>query len=80
MKCTDVRGLLVGGGDGSPKLQERARELSVADGLVFRDSVPHGDVCGYINGMDACLSTQTSNLVGQVRTTIKLPECLGCGE
>ncbi len=75
-----VRGLIVGGGDGLPKLQARAAELGVADKLVFTGRVPQHEVYRYINAMDACLSTQTNNLVGQVRTTIKLPEYLACGK
>ncbi|MFQ5809934.1 MAG: glycosyltransferase, partial [Armatimonadota bacterium] len=80
IESRDVRGLLVGGGDGLPMLQERAHDLGVADRLVFTDNVPHKEVCGYINAMNACLSTQTNNLVGHVRTTIKLPEYLACGK
>jgi len=74
-----VRGLIVGGGDGLDQLRARAAELGVGDRLVFMGQVPPERVCSYINTMDVCLSTQTNNLVGRVRTTIKLPEYLACG-
>ncbi|HXF04680.1 MAG TPA: glycosyltransferase [Blastocatellia bacterium] len=74
-----VKGLIVGDGDGLPLLKKRARELGVADRLVFVGRVPYEELPEYINAMDVCLSTQTNDLVGHVRTTGKLPLYLACG-
>lgn len=74
-----VKGLIVGSGDGVPRLKKRARELGVAQKIVFAGRVPYEKLPEYINAMDVCLSTQTNDLVGRVRTTGKLPLYLACG-
>lgn len=74
-----VKGLIVGDGDGLPRLKKRAQELGVADRVVFAGRVPYEELPEYINAMDVCLSTQTNDLVGRVRTTGKLPLYLACG-
>ncbi|MBI2911067.1 MAG: glycosyltransferase [Chloroflexi bacterium] len=74
-----VHGLIVGDGDGTARLESRARELLVADRLRFFGHVPHADLPRYLCLMDVCLSTQSNDPVGQARTTGKLPEYLACG-
>lgn len=74
-----VKGLIVGSGDGVPRLRKRAEELGIRDRIVFVGPVSYDRLVEYINAMDVCLSTQTNDLVGQVRTTGKLPLYLACG-
>ncbi len=72
-------GVIVGDGSGLPKLREQARAAGVADRVHFVGRVLLEQLPAYINLMDVCLSTQTNDLVGQVRTTGKLPLYLACG-
>jgi GT2 family glycosyltransferase len=73
-----VRALIVGDGSGRVGLEDRARELGVIERCRFVGAVGPERVCGYVCAMDATLSTQTNDLVGQVRTTGKLPLYLAC--
>jgi len=72
-------GVIVGDGSGLPRLKERARAAGIADRVHFVGRVPLEQLPAYINLMDVCLSTQTNDLVGRVRTTGKLPLYLACG-
>ncbi len=74
-----VKALVVGDGDGLPRLRQRAAELGVSERVVFAGAIPYEELVAYINAMDVCLSTQTNDLAGQVRTTGKLPLYLACG-
>lgn len=74
-----VVGLMIGDGSGIEILQSRCREYGIADRIRFVGRLPHEDLPQYINAIDVCLSTQTNDLVGQVRTTGKLPLYLACG-
>jgi len=78
-KDVPLVGVIVGDGSGLPRLQERARAAGIADRVHFVGRVPLEQLPTYINLMDVCLSTQTNDLVGQVRTTGKLPLYLACG-
>ncbi|MFS8087105.1 MAG: hypothetical protein ACMG6H_15840, partial [Acidobacteriota bacterium] len=49
------------------------------DKILFLDHLPYEELPHYLNLIDICLSTQTNNLVGQVRTTGKLPLYLATG-
>lgn len=73
-----VWGLVVGDGVGLPHLRRRAKELGVADRLIFPGRVPHEQVPQYVSAMDVCVSTQSNDAVGRGRTTAKLPEYLAC--
>lgn len=74
-----VAGLVVGDGTGIPVLRARCRELGVEDRVRFAGRVPYAELPGYLSAMDVCLSTQTDDVVGQVRTTGKLPLYLAAG-
>ncbi len=75
-----VLGLVVGAGSGLPFLRKMAERLKVMDQIRFVERwIPHSELPRYINSMDICLSTQTNDLVGRVRTTGKLPLFLACG-
>jgi glycosyltransferase involved in cell wall biosynthesis len=53
--------------------------LGIEDRMVFAGRIPYDDLPHYLNLMDICISTQTNDAVGQVRTTGKLPLYLACG-
>ena len=74
-----IRGLLVGDGTGIDRLRERARALGVVDRMVFAGRRPLSDLPAILAACDVCLSTQTNDVPGNVRTTGKLPLYLACG-
>jgi glycosyltransferase involved in cell wall biosynthesis len=74
-----VAGVMVGGGSGIPVLQERCRRYGIADRVRFLGPIPYERLPGYLSLMDVCLSTQTNDLPGRVRTTGKLPLYLASG-
>jgi len=74
-----VRGLLVGDGSGIARLRERARVLGIEDRIVFAGRRPLTELPGLLAACDICLSTQTNDIPGNVRTTGKLPLYLACG-
>jgi Glycosyl transferases group 1 len=74
-----VRGLLIGDGSGLERLAGRARELGVADRLVLAGRQPLADLPTWLAACDVCLSTQTNDTPGRVRTTGKLPLYLATG-
>jgi len=73
-----IVGLFVGDGDGRKILEERATGLGIADRCRFVGTVEFELLSEYISLMDICLSTQSNDLVGRVRTTGKLPLYLAC--
>lgn len=75
-----VKALLVGDGKGRSILEQRARELGVADRVVFTGQIPYEALPEYLAAMDVCVSTQSNDLVGWVRTTGKLPLYLAYGK
>lgn len=75
----EVVALIVGDGSGLEPLRRRARDLAVSDRCRFVGRVSTERVAEYVCAMDIALSTQTNDLVGQVRTTGKLPLYLACG-
>ena len=75
-----VRGLLVGDGSGIDLLRRRAVELGVADHIVFAGRQPMTALPDLLAACDVCLSTQTNDVPGNVRTTGKLPLYLACGK
>lgn len=74
-----ISALVVGDGSGLAALRSRAEELGVTDRCRFVGRVPVERVQSYVGVMDAAISTQTNDVVGQVRTTAKLPLYLACG-
>jgi glycosyltransferase involved in cell wall biosynthesis len=74
-----VKGVMIGNGSGIAHLKARCREYGIEDAILFLDYVPYEQLPRYLNLIDVCLSTQTNDLVGQVRTTGKLPLYLAAG-
>lgn len=79
LKDRPVKGIMIGSGSGIPRLQALSKQYKIEDKILFLDHVPYDDLPQYLNVMDICLSTQTNNLVGRVRTTGKLPLYLATG-
>ena len=73
-----IRGVLIGDGSGLSYLKERAKQLRVEDRIDFLGYVPYSELPPHLNSWDICLSTQTNDVPGQVRTTGKLPLYLAC--
>jgi glycosyltransferase involved in cell wall biosynthesis len=74
-----VRGVLVGDGSGLERLRAHAYARGVSDRITFAGHVPYVALRPWLQSFDIALSTQTNDLVGQVRTTGKLPLYLACG-
>ena len=79
LKGRPVKGVIIGDGSGLPVLQARCREHGVTDRVLFLGRIPYEELMGRLGLIDVCLSTQTNDLVGQVRTTGKLPLYLAAG-
>jgi glycosyltransferase involved in cell wall biosynthesis len=79
LRDRSVKGLIIGDGSGLPELKKRCAALGLQDRIVFVGRVPYEDLPAYLGLMDICLSTQTNDAAGQVRTTGKLPLYLACG-
>ncbi len=80
LKEKPIMGLLVGDGNGRKILEERAKELGVISKLKFIGQVSYSELPKYLATMDICISTQSNDLVGMVRTTGKLPLYLAYGK
>jgi glycosyltransferase involved in cell wall biosynthesis len=78
LRDVPVTVLLIGDGSGIAHLRQRAAALGVIDRLRFAGRRPLSDLPALLSACDICLSTQTNDLVGQVRTTGKLPLYLAC--
>ena len=74
-----IKGVIIGDGSGLPELKRRCAAAGLQDRILFLGRVPYDDLPAYLNLMDICLSTQTNDAAGQVRTTGKLPLYLACG-
>jgi len=74
-----VKGVVIGDGSGLPHLKARSVSLNLEDRVVFLGRLPYDELPYYLNIMDICLSTQTNDTAGQVRTTGKLPLYLASG-
>ncbi len=79
LKHLPVKGLIVGDGSGLSHLKAMCSARGLAQRIVFAGRVPYETLPRYLNAMDICLSTQTNDTAGQVRTTGKLPLYLACG-
>ena len=74
-----VKGIMIGGGSGIARLKAWCRHYGIEDRVFFLDHVPFGQLPRYLSLIDVCLSTQTNDVVGNVRTTGKLPLYLAAG-
>lgn len=74
-----VVGVMIGGGSGIEVLKDRCRRYGITDRVRFLGYVPYHELPNHLAAMDVCLSTQTDDLPGRVRTTGKLPLYLAAG-
>lgn len=74
-----ARGVMIGDGSGIERLKRRAAEVGVSDLIEFAGRVPYSDLPNRLRDLDIALSTQTNDVVGNVRTTGKLPLYLAAG-
>jgi glycosyltransferase involved in cell wall biosynthesis len=74
-----VRGIMIGDGSGIGVLRRRCREYGIADLVEFPGRVPYRELPGWLRRFDIGLSTQTNDVIGNVRTTGKLPLYLAAG-
>jgi glycosyltransferase involved in cell wall biosynthesis len=74
-----VRGVLVGDGSGLERLLAHAASRGVGGRITFAGRVPYTELRSWLHSFDVALSTQTNDVVGQVRTTGKLPLYLASG-
>jgi glycosyltransferase involved in cell wall biosynthesis len=74
-----VKGIFIGDGSGIDRLKARCREYGIEDKVLFLGFVPYEHLPLYISLIDVCLSTQTDDIAGRVRTTGKLPLYLASG-
>jgi glycosyltransferase involved in cell wall biosynthesis len=79
LRTEPVCGVMIGDGTGIPVLQARCKAYGIEDRVLFLGRLPYEELPRYLNLLDVCLWTQTNNLVGQVRTTGKLPLYLATG-
>ncbi|QRK12687.1 glycosyltransferase [Archangium violaceum] len=73
LKGRPVKGVLIGDGSGVPHLRERCRRYGIEEQMRFIDRIPYESVPEYLRALDVVVSTQSNDVVGQVRTTGKLP-------
>jgi glycosyltransferase involved in cell wall biosynthesis len=79
LRDESVQAVMIGGGDGIDRMKERARHLGLTDRIHFLGYVPYDELPAYLSAFDVGLSKQTNDVVGQVRTTGKLPLYMACG-
>jgi glycosyltransferase involved in cell wall biosynthesis len=79
LKDLPVKGIMIGDGSGIARLKSLCEEYGIEGRIIFIGRVPYSDLPAYLNMIDICLSTQTNDVVGQVRTTGKLPLYLAAG-
>jgi len=78
LKKYPVKGIIIGDGSGLDRLKEIVRDNGLEDKILFLGRIPYEKLPEYINLMDICLSTQSNDIVGEVRTTGKLPLYMAC--
>ncbi|WP_435022611.1 glycosyltransferase (plasmid) [Tundrisphaera sp. TA3] len=74
-----VRGILIGDGSGVDVLKRRCEEYGLGGRIQFAGRVPYEELPACLRRIDICLSTQTNDAIGMVRTTGKLPLYLAAG-
>lgn len=79
LKDSPVKAVMIGSGSGIARLEARAKDYGIQDRVLFLGHADYNDLPSYLNMIDVCLSTQTNDTVGQVRTTGKLPLYMATG-
>jgi glycosyltransferase involved in cell wall biosynthesis len=79
LKDLPVVAVLVGDGSGRAQLETRAAALGVSERVRFLGHRPFESLPEILAACDVCVSTQTNDIVGRVRTTGKLPLYMASG-
>ena len=74
-----VHGVMIGDGSGIPVLQQQLRDRGRESAVSFLGRRDYTELPKLLSTMHICLSTQTDDDVGAVRTTGKLPMYLAAG-
>ena len=74
-----VIGVVIGDGTGIQALIRRGKELGVSHLLRLVGRIPYDELPRALRSLDICLSTQSDDIVGRVRTTGKLPLYMAAG-
>ena len=75
----DVRVLLVGGGPQEDALKQQARQLGIADKVVFTGRVPHSEVNRYYDLVDVLVYPRHSMRLTELVTPLKPLEAMAQG-
>ena len=75
----ELRVLLVGGGPQEANLKEQARQLGIADKVVFTGRVPHGEVSRYYDLIDLLAYPRHSMRLTELVTPLKPLEAMAQG-
>jgi glycosyltransferase involved in cell wall biosynthesis len=79
LKDLPVAAVVIGDGVGLPRLKKVAADLDIEARVTFTGRQTGDDLYRWLSAIDVCVSTQTNDLVGQVRTTGKLPLYMAAG-
>ena len=74
-----VRGVMIGDGSGIPVLQQQLRDRGLERAITFLGRREYDELPELVASMHICLSTQSDDDIGAVRTTGKLPIYLAAG-
>jgi len=78
-QAPDVRVLLVGGGPQDGALKQQARQLGIADKVVFAGRVPHSEVNRYYDLVDVLVYPRHSMRLTELVTPLKPLEAMAQG-
>ena len=78
-KLPDLRVLLVGGGPQDAQLRQLARDLNIADKVVFTGRVPHEQVAQYYDLLDVLVYPRLSMRLTDLVTPLKPLEAMAQG-
>jgi PEP-CTERM/exosortase A-associated glycosyltransferase len=78
-QASDVRVLLVGGGPQEEALKQQARQLGIADKVVFTGRVPHSEVNRYYDLADLLVYPRHSMRLTELVTPLKPLEAMAQG-
>jgi PEP-CTERM/exosortase A-associated glycosyltransferase len=78
-QAPDVRVLLVGGGPQETNLKQQAKDLGVADKVVFTGRVPHAEVNRYYDLVDLLVYARHSMRLTELVTPLKPLEAMAQG-
>jgi len=75
----DISMVIVGNGPRLGYFMNRAKELSIAENVIFTGNIQYLDVPDYISSMDICLLPFDMGMVSQNALPLKLFEYMACG-